>query len=709
MSVGGITNRSSLLVQSIADTRAQLDDLQRQLGTGQKSTTYAGLGTNRGLTVSLRNQLNLISGYADAATNVGVRIDLAQNALTGISSLATGVRGAAQTAAFTVNSSGQTATQRSAVGQLDQILSLLNTQSGDRYLFSGRATNQPAVDTVDHILNGDATHAGFNQVLAQRNQADVGANGLGRLVVAPVTSGAAALNGTGATISPDAVATVTGSQDLSTPYTSAGGMLTINGTNVTIPAGADVAAVLAAINAPGVVAATGVTATAPGGNLTLTQADDDTSIDLTGSTGSLLGEFGVSAGPANPTNLLTQGAVTAGQTLTIAIGGNPPLTVTFGTNESAVPPEVSTLAELNTALGTLSGGTASVSLANGNISIAGSNSNDAIAVSGTASPAAFGLAATTAAPANAVGLSEDMAGSPFGFKLTAISSTLAGATVSGPAGTPAAVSVNFQSQPTAGQAASIEFTLPDGSNETLTLTATTNSPPVAGQFTIGATPAATAANFQAALTTGVGTLASTALSAASAVAAGNDFFDGPPAMRVAGPPYDTATGLVAGTSANTIAWYTGETGTDPARGTAVAQIDNSLTVSYGARANEQALTNTIKSIAVYASMTYSASDPNAANQFAAVNQRVSAALAPSNGQQQISDIQSELAFAQSTMSTAKASQQQRSATLTDLLQGVEQANPDQVASQILALQTQLQASLQATASLYQLSIVNYIN
>ena len=264
MSVGGITNRSSLLVQSIADTRAQLDDLQRQLGTGQKSTTYAGLGTNRGLTVSLRNQLNLISGYADAATNVGVRIDLAQNALTGISSLATGVRGAAQTAAFTVDSSGQTATQRSAVGQLDQILSLLNTQSGDRYLFSGRATNQPAVDTVDHILNGDATHAGFNQVLAQRNQADLGANGLGRLVVAPVTSGAAALNGTGATISPDAVATVTGSQDLSTPYTSAGGTLTINGTNVTIPAGADIAAVLAAINAPGVVAATGVTATAPG-------------------------------------------------------------------------------------------------------------------------------------------------------------------------------------------------------------------------------------------------------------------------------------------------------------------------------------------------------------------------------------------------------------------------------------------------------------
>ena len=41
----------------------------------------------------------------------------------------------------------------------------------------------------------------------------------------------------------------------------------------------------------------------------------------------------------------------------------------------------------------------------------------------------------------------------------------------------------------------------------LTLTATTNSPPGANEFTIGATPAATAANLQTALTTAVGKLA----------------------------------------------------------------------------------------------------------------------------------------------------------------------------------------------------------
>jgi hypothetical protein len=149
-------------------------------------------------------------------------------------------------------------------------------------------------------------------------------------------------------------------------------------------------------------------------------------------------------------------------------------------------------------------------------------------------------------------------------------------------------------------------------------------------------------------------------------------------------------------------------GTDSARGTAVAQVDDSLTVAYGARANEQAITTAIKNIAVFAASTYSTSDPNAADRFAAVNQRVGNGLVATNGQQQISDIEGELAYAQTTMTSATQRQQQKQTTLENLLQGIEQAPSDQVTSQILALQTQLQASLQTTSMLYKLSIVNYI-
>jgi flagellin-like hook-associated protein FlgL len=712
MSVTGVGGRYSLLVQSLGVSRAQLDDLQRQLGTGQRSTSYAGLGIDRGLAVSLRSQLSLMSGYADAVKNVGVRIDLAQSVLTDVSKLSATVKSAANTSTFTIDNTGQTISQRSAVAQLDQMFVLLNAQAGDRYLFSGRATNQPPVDQLDRVLNGDVNHAGFRQIVAERKQADLGANGLGRLLFPSSTATAATLAGAGATLTADATASLAGTQDLSGAYTSAaGGTLAINGVNVTINAGDDVTAILAAINAPAVVAQTGVTATAPGGLLTLAAGDDDASIDLTGTSGALLAEFGIATGPADPNTLLTQGAVTAGQTLTVTVGANPPLTITFGTNEGALPPEVSTLAELSAALGTLTGGTASVD-PTGNITVTAGNTNDAITIGGNANAAAFGLAATGASPSNPVALAEETPATIFGFKLASISSTSAGVVVSGPTGSPAAVAMDFQAQPAENTQVKLAFTLPDGTTEEISLTATTATTPGPGKFAIGSSPTATAANFQAALNAAVSKLADTSLTAASAIAASNNFFDvgaGQPPMRIAGaPPFTAATGLTAGTPANTVTWYTGEMGTDPPRGTAVAQVDNSLTVSYGARANEQALTDSIKNIAVYATMTYSVSDANAQDRFFAVNQRVGTNLAGVNGQQKISDIQAELAFAQSAMTATQQSQAQRGVTLTNLLQGIEQVTPEEAASQILALQTQLQASLQTTSMLFKLSIVNYI-
>ena len=55
--------------------------------------------------------------------------------------------------------------------------------------------------------------------------------------------------------------------------------------------------------------------------------------------------------------------------MTITVGANPPLTITFGTGGG----QVSTMAELQTALGTLTGGTASVNTANGNIKVTASS------------------------------------------------------------------------------------------------------------------------------------------------------------------------------------------------------------------------------------------------------------------------------------------------------------------------------------------------
>jgi len=324
---------------------------------------------------------------------------------------------------------------------------------------------------------------------------------------------------------------------------------------------------------------------------------------------------------------------------------------------------------------------------------------------------ASGLGRLTLSTAGSTASVAEDAVSPFGFKLAGVTSSLTNATVSGPSGSPAAVSVNFTGAPNDGDAITLNFNLPDGTTQNLTLTATSQSPPGANQFTVGATPAATAANFQSALTTAVGGLAATSLKAASTVTASNDFFNADtssPPQRVAGPPYDTATSLTAGTAANTVIWYTGEDGAGSARSSASTRIDPSLVVSYGTRANESALRNLVQNVATLAAVTISPSDPNGAALSTALGQRLSTAMSGGPGVQTISDIETELAGAQASMNSSKSTHQQTSATLTNMLQGITGISNEQVGAELLSLQNQMAATMQTTAMLYQTSLVNYL-
>jgi hypothetical protein len=723
MSVTGIVGVSTAQIKSILSLQSQLDDLQRQLGTGQKSNTYAGLGLDRGFSMALRSQQSAVQSYQQTSTVVGTRLTIAQSALTQIDGAAHVVKSTTTNPVFSLNQIGQTIDQTTAAGQLDQIIGSLNTQVGNQYIFSGKSADVRPVESADHILNGFGGQAGLIQLIAERKQADLGSNSLGRLVVPAPAAAPASLVGAGAAVPTAAVATVSGNANLNGAYTSAGGTIVINGQTINIAAGANAAAVLAAINAPGVVAATKVTASLDGSNqLVLTSNDDDATITV-GAGSTLLAEVGLTAAggmTTNPTNLLTQGAlpgvVTAGQTLTITITGHPPVTITFGTNEGAAPPEVSTLAELNTQLATLvSGGSAATAQADaaGNITLTALNSTDTIAITGSANPAVFGLQAATAPPSGAVSISEDVTGSVFGFKLASYNNTLTGATVT-TSGPPSGYTVNFKANPVpkAGDAITFNFNLPDGTTSAVTLTATTANPPDTNQFTIGTSPATTAANFQAALTTAVGTQAKTSLTAASAMAASNDFFnidDTHPPMRVNGPPFDTATSLIAGTSTNTVRWYTGEGDGTPARAGATARVDSAITVSYGMRANEQALRTTVSSIAVFASMTFSASDPNAAAAFQQVAQRVGTVLSVPAGAQKIPDIEAEIANSQVIMKGATDRQTQTQSAISAMLDSVQGVPTEEIGAQILAMQTRLQASLQTTALLAKTTLVNYLS
>ena len=314
MAINGVSYSSSLLGQSVLTLKSQLDELQTQLASGKKSTVYSGMGVNEGFAIFARAQLSNLSAYTTTMTNINTTINTASTALESFNKMAMQVKSAAGSGGAIVTGSGQTVGQQTALLQLTSMLQTLNTQAGDRYLFSGSAIDTTSVASTDDILNGKGALAGLKQLIAERNQADLGVGGMGRLVVS-----------------------------------------------------------------------------------------------------------------------------------------------------SPVPTSVS--------------------------------------------------------------VAEDVAGSPFGLKLNAITSSLTGAVVSGPGGSPPAVSVDLgATNPNNGDLVTFTFNLPDGTTEAIQLTASSSTTPLAGSFAIGATSTVTAANLKAALNSAIGTLANTALAAASAMAASDNFF-----------------------------------------------------------------------------------------------------------------------------------------------------------------------------------------
>jgi flagellar hook-associated protein 3 FlgL len=499
MSITGPGSITAANVLAQNNMMTQLNTLGQELASGQAAQTYSGLQSQAGVALSLNAQLSALTGYSNTATTVGTTLSVAQSVLTQLGTAGSStVQAINQQGAFQLNNNGQTTTQATAAVQLDNILSLLNTQVGNNYIFSGSAPNQPSVASASDILNGNGAQAGLTQVISERQQADLGVSGLGHL--------------------------------------------------------------------------------------------------------------------------------------SVAVGGVGSSTVT---------------------------------------------------------------------------LSQD--GTPFGFQLTGADSSLTGATVTGPSGSPASIAVDLSSNPNPGDSIQFQLTLPNGSTQTISLQATTNSPPGANQFTIGTLPSDTATNLQTALTTAITGLTQTALPAASAMAAANDFFGSNPPQRVNGSPPDTSTALVNGTTANTVFWYTGENGSTPALQTATAQVGPTTTIDYGMRANEQALSTLVANVAVLAATTYSASDPNAQANYQALSQDVAANLDGQPGTQTVSDIEADLANAQTTVSNAGTLNTQTQSTVQDMLQNIDGVNQNQIGEDILTLQNSLSASMSVTARLAQLSLVNYLS
>ena len=82
MAINGVTyGTSSILNQSVLNLKNQMTTLQSQLTTGEKSTTYAGMGVNEGFAIAARSQMANISAFTDTMTSVNTNIGVANTVL----------------------------------------------------------------------------------------------------------------------------------------------------------------------------------------------------------------------------------------------------------------------------------------------------------------------------------------------------------------------------------------------------------------------------------------------------------------------------------------------------------------------------------------------------------------------------------------------------------------------------------------------------
>jgi flagellin-like hook-associated protein FlgL len=175
--------------RQLSQSRATLDDLQRQISSGKRSETWGGLGAERIVAIDARARNAEIEGYRQSIASAQGRLALMDRVMTQLSGISEETRSAAVAPPFDPGPTGRTSQQTFARSRFEEVVSLLNTSVQGRALFAGRASERPPVLDAKSLLEGDgAGRAGVRQMIAERKAADLG-GGSGRLL----TGGAGAV------------------------------------------------------------------------------------------------------------------------------------------------------------------------------------------------------------------------------------------------------------------------------------------------------------------------------------------------------------------------------------------------------------------------------------------------------------------------------------------------------------------------------------
>ncbi len=653
-----IVNKSMFPLQTGFSTISKMQDkfatLQMQLGTGMKAQSLAEMGRDLPVSLSVRSRLNAIAGYNASIEQVSLRLSFYDNFLMRMDKVEGEARNSAVQGQYGTGNINMATIAPQSKARFDEMVTMLNTDIAGRYLFGGSVTDKAPLATSAELLNGTGGRAGFNTVVTERKAADAGTLGQGRLEtdIDGATPNTVRLFEDG--VHPFGF-------KLGAPSTSVPASVVISGpVEGALPDGDEMSIEFA--DTPLLTAGQTITI-----GLSLPDGTD-TYITLTAAT---------SAGNSNEFTLGADGAATAASfrtalnaklkevaTSELAAASTFAASQNFF-NAAGEPvlrvqgdPATATSLRVATAVDTVMwyrGESAAVS---------------AIGLGRLEN----GVSHDTSLPSSTVTLAEKVPQSAaHGFRITAAQTLISGSGTSADtvrtAGPPASMAVTFDGTEAVGDKVRITLTDPSGKEREVVLEAVSGRVGP-GQFAIGTTIAETAQNFEKAMLRSV--------TEAAADAEGN------PRQSVS------------------------------------AAIEDSGRVNYGMQANESGYLRMIRTFASMSVETYpeiaNVADPDSGAlsdvkaRFDAMARRQQAELSEGHNTERgsIEIITMEMGVARASLNAASQRHTNYKAQLDNLLSDVETVSKENVAMEIMALQTRLTASYQVTAMISDLSLVNFL-
>jgi flagellin-like hook-associated protein FlgL len=140
---GAFTNRRS--ADHFVQMRNQGTDLERQLSTGRRADSYAGLGVKRGPALDMRAKLNGLESFQNNIKDANLRMSMLMQSVEGLDKVSARTRSMLVAPASNVFGGGVPQEQIMAQGDLKLAIDMLNADINGRHLFAGREHDERPV------------------------------------------------------------------------------------------------------------------------------------------------------------------------------------------------------------------------------------------------------------------------------------------------------------------------------------------------------------------------------------------------------------------------------------------------------------------------------------------------------------------------------------------------------------------------------------